>query len=176
MTRRSIPERSTQGFNLIPVSGVGEAVGGVSEAVGGVSEAVGVSKIGGNGVEGTFSNDMTCGEMTCGHTQTNRQALEPNVQSHLACAGVSVQNVGATAKVLVNVRKTRLAIHLAQCMCLLSSAWTLVLEELLSGPRNSMQRPWQPRFEDSPRYDRAGEDRQVPRYTHRTTSSPRNSS
>ena len=33
-----------QGFNLTPVSGVGEAVGGVSEAVGD-------EKIGGNGVE-----------------------------------------------------------------------------------------------------------------------------
>ena len=34
MARRSTPERSSTGFNLIPVSGVGEAVGGVSEAVG----------------------------------------------------------------------------------------------------------------------------------------------
>ena len=34
MTRRSIPERSyTGGFNLIPVSGVGEAVRCVSEAI-----------------------------------------------------------------------------------------------------------------------------------------------
>ena len=41
-----------QGFNLIPVSGVGEAVGGVSEAVGD-------DKTGGSGVEGTFNNDMT---------------------------------------------------------------------------------------------------------------------
>ena len=47
--------------------------------MGGVSEAVGGEKMGGNGVEGTFSNDMTCGEVTFGHTQTNRQALEPNV-------------------------------------------------------------------------------------------------
>ena len=59
-------------FNLIPVSGVGEGVRGVSEAV---SD----EKIGGYGVEGTFSNDMTCGEMTFGHTQTNHQVLEPNV-------------------------------------------------------------------------------------------------
>ena len=36
-------------------------------------------RIGENGVEGTVSNDMTSGEMTFGHTQTNRQALEPNV-------------------------------------------------------------------------------------------------
>ena len=47
--------------------------------VGGESEAVGDEKIGGHGVEGTFSNDMTCGEMTFGHSQTTRQALEPNV-------------------------------------------------------------------------------------------------
>ena len=40
-----------RGF-LIPVSGVGEAVGGVSEAAGDV-------KIGGNGVEGTFNKEMT---------------------------------------------------------------------------------------------------------------------
>ena len=33
-TRRSIFERSCTGFNLIPVSSVGEAVGGVSEAAG----------------------------------------------------------------------------------------------------------------------------------------------
>ena len=53
MTRRSIPERNFTGFNLIPVSGDGEAVGGVSEAAAD-------EKMGGNGVEGTFSNDMTC--------------------------------------------------------------------------------------------------------------------
>ena len=46
-----------QGFNLIPVSGVGEAVGGVSEAIGD-------EKIGGNGVEGTFNIDMTNDELT----------------------------------------------------------------------------------------------------------------
>ena len=46
-----------QEFNLIPVSGVGEAVGAVSEAVGD-------EKIGGNGVEGTFNKDMTNDEMT----------------------------------------------------------------------------------------------------------------
>ena len=68
MTRRSIPQRSYTGFNLIPVSGVGEAVGGASEAVSG-------EKIGGNGVEGTFSNDMTCGEMTFGHT--HKQIVKP---------------------------------------------------------------------------------------------------
>ena len=57
MTRRSIPERSYTGvYNLIPVSGVGEAAGGVSDAAGD-------EKIGGNGVEGSFSNDMTCGEI-----------------------------------------------------------------------------------------------------------------
>ena len=68
MTRRSLPERSYTGVQSDS-----------SEAVGGVSGAAGDKKIGGNGVEGTFSNDMTCGEMTFGHTQTNRQALEPNV-------------------------------------------------------------------------------------------------
>ena len=57
MTRRSISERSYTGLNLIPASGVGEAVGGVSEAVGD-------EKIGGNGVEGTFNKDMTKDEMT----------------------------------------------------------------------------------------------------------------
>ena len=40
------------GFILIPVSGVGEAVGGVNEAVGGVNEAVSGERIGGNGVKG----------------------------------------------------------------------------------------------------------------------------
>ena len=54
MARRSTQERSYTGFNLIPVSGVGEAVGD--------------DKIGRNGIEGTFSNDMTCGELTFGHT------------------------------------------------------------------------------------------------------------
>ena len=43
---------AAQGFNLIPVSGVGEVVGGVSEAVG-------EQKIGGNAFEGMFSKDMT---------------------------------------------------------------------------------------------------------------------
>ena len=61
-TRRS-PSGATRGFTLILVSGVGEAVGD--------------EKIGGNGVEGTLNNDVTCGEMTFGHTRTNRQALEP---------------------------------------------------------------------------------------------------
>ena len=41
-----------QGVNLIPISGVGEAVGGVNEAA---SD----EKTGGNGVEGMFSKDMT---------------------------------------------------------------------------------------------------------------------
>ena len=45
------------GFDLIPVSGVGEAIGGVSEKA---SD----EKIGGNGVEGAFSKDMTNDEMT----------------------------------------------------------------------------------------------------------------
>ena len=55
--------RVAQGFNLIPVSGVGEAVGGVSVAV---SD----ERIGGNGVEGTFNKDMTNDEMTFeAHTQ-----------------------------------------------------------------------------------------------------------
>ena len=57
MARRSIPERSSTGVNVIPVSGVGEAVGGVSEAVGD-------GKMGGNGVEGTLNKDMTNDEMT----------------------------------------------------------------------------------------------------------------
>ena len=45
------------GFNLIQVSGVGEAVGGVSEAVGD-------EKIRGNGFEKTYNKDMTNDEMT----------------------------------------------------------------------------------------------------------------
>ena len=56
MARQSIPERSCTGFNVIPVSGVGEVDGGVSEVV--LEE-----KIGGNGVEGMFSKDMTDGKM-----------------------------------------------------------------------------------------------------------------
>ena len=56
-----------QGFDLVPVSAVGEAVGGVSEAVGD-------EKIGGNGVERTFNKDMTKDELTFLDTQTNRQA------------------------------------------------------------------------------------------------------
>ena len=46
-----------RGFSLIPVSGVGEAVGGVSEAVGD-------EKMRGNGVDRTFNKDMTNDEMT----------------------------------------------------------------------------------------------------------------
>ena len=48
---------AAQGFDLIPVSGVGEAVGGVIEAAGD-------EKIGGSGVDGTFNKDMTNDEMT----------------------------------------------------------------------------------------------------------------
>ena len=71
-----------QGFNLIPVSGVGEAVGGVSEALRN-------EKIGGNGLEGIFNKDVTNDEMTFeAHKQTNRQALFQNGYSHLACADV----------------------------------------------------------------------------------------
>ena len=51
------PSEVAQGFNLIPVSGVVEEVGGVGEVVGG-------EKIGGNGVEGMFSKDMTDDKMT----------------------------------------------------------------------------------------------------------------
>ena len=50
------------GLRLIPVSGV--------------SEAASEEKIGGNGA---FNKDMTNDEMTFLDTQTNRQALEPNV-------------------------------------------------------------------------------------------------
>ena len=50
------PSEAAQGFNVIPVSGVGEVDGGVSEVV--LEE-----KIGGNGVEGMFSKDMTDGKM-----------------------------------------------------------------------------------------------------------------
>ena len=56
-----------QGFNLIQVSGVGEAVSD--------------EKIGGNGVERAFNKDMTNDEINDifeAH-KTNRQALEPNV-------------------------------------------------------------------------------------------------
>ena len=60
MVRRSTPAESHGGLNLIPASGVGEAVGGVTEAVRD-------DKTGGNRVEGTFSNDTTCDEMTSGH-------------------------------------------------------------------------------------------------------------
>ena len=71
------PSGAAQGFGLIPVDRVGEAAGVVNEVES--SE-----KIGENGDEGTFSIDMTCGEMTFGHTQTSRQDLEPNVSTHLA--------------------------------------------------------------------------------------------
>ena len=59
------------GFSLIPVSGVGEAVGGVSEAVGD-------EKIGGNGVEGTFNKDMTNDGMTF---ETHKQIVKPLSQT-----------------------------------------------------------------------------------------------
>ena len=58
------PSEAAQGFNLIPVSGVGEVV----------SEVVGEEKIGGKGVDGMFSKDMTDEKMmqkvlshTCDH-------------------------------------------------------------------------------------------------------------
>ena len=60
-----------QGFHLVPVSGVGEAVGGVNEAVGD-------EKIGGNGVAGTFNIDMTSGLMTL---EAHKQIVEPFTQT-----------------------------------------------------------------------------------------------
>ena len=65
---KTTAERSYTGFNLIPASGVGEAVGGISEA------AAGDEKNGGKGVERTFKNDMICCEMTFRYTQTSRRA------------------------------------------------------------------------------------------------------
>ena len=58
MTRRSTPERS--------------------EGANSVSEAVGDEKKTTNWIERTFSNDMTCGEMTYGRTNKS-STVEPNV-------------------------------------------------------------------------------------------------
>ena len=65
MARLSTPGQSRTRVYLIPVSGVGEAVGD--------------EKIGGSGVEETFNKDMTKYEMTFSRYTENRQALEPNV-------------------------------------------------------------------------------------------------
>ena len=54
---QAVHPRSKQGFNLIPVSGVGVVVGDVSGLVG-------EENIGRNGVAGTFSKDMTDDKMT----------------------------------------------------------------------------------------------------------------
>ena len=78
-----------QGFNLILVSGVGEAVGGVSEAV---SD----EKIGRNGIEGTFHKEMTNDEMTFERhkhiikplSQTCDHIWRANVRSEKKCACV----------------------------------------------------------------------------------------
>ena len=62
------PSEAAQWFNVIPVSGVGEVVGGVSQVVG-------KEKIGGNGVDGMFSKDMTDGKCFLRHAKY----LEPHV-------------------------------------------------------------------------------------------------
>ena len=69
MARRSTPERRrAQGFNLIPVIGVGEEASGISDAVGD-------EKTGGNGVEGTIKKDMTNDEMTF---EAHKQIVKPS--------------------------------------------------------------------------------------------------
>ena len=91
-----------RGLDLIPVSGVGEAVGGVREAV---SD----EKIGGNGIEGTFNKDMTNDEMTSlRHTNksSNPWAKRVITSGVRACAArksargdvLSVQNQTYSAK------------------------------------------------------------------------------
>ena len=61
-----LPSRVAQGFNLIPVSGVREAVGGSDE------------KIGGKVVEGTFNKDMTNNGMI---VEAHKQIVKPLSQT-----------------------------------------------------------------------------------------------
>ena len=80
IARRSTPERRCARVYLIPVSGVGEAVGGVNEAVSG-------ERIGGNGVEGTLHKDTIKDEMTL---EAHEQTVKPLSQTcdHILRASV----------------------------------------------------------------------------------------
>ena len=68
---QTIHPRAELHKDLIPVSGVREAVGGVSEAAGG-------EKIKGIAVEGTFNEDMTNDEMTF---EAHKQIVKPLSQT-----------------------------------------------------------------------------------------------
>ena len=80
------PSGVAQGFNLIPVSAVREAVGGVSEAVGD-------EKIGG---EGTFNKDMSNDGMIFRHTN-KLSSLEPKVLTSGARRRAQRENVRVCA-------------------------------------------------------------------------------